>query len=169
MSWFSFPTQLHRRVWGFFYPLSSGRSTGDGSLMSFQLLFFKINIKMLKKKKVSWILRSLHPMGSRLCLLCIAVFVNTCALSMDSVKLGAVCCPFNSLSALLALPLYWGDTIATCGLIIHLFDTLTRGNNSTSKINPLVITKTALTCTTKHSEDVIFNFFMQKKTHFCDC
>ena len=45
MSWCSFGTQLHRRVFCFpFFSLSSGRSTGDWSLMSCQSLFLKINL-----------------------------------------------------------------------------------------------------------------------------
>ena len=162
MSWFSFGTQLHRRVWVFF-PLSSGRSTGDGSLMSFQLLLFKINIKMLKS------VLNFEESTSHGFWIVFIMYCNLCkhVCSMDSVKLGAVWCPFTSFlpfgpshstEEILLSPVGWSFiwySHWTCSL---------RGNNSMSKTSPLVVTKTALTHVELNTVKMWFLISLCRKT-----
>ena len=87
--------------------------------MSFQLLLFKINIKMLKS-----VLNFEESTSHRFWI----VFVMYCNLckhmcSVDSVKPGAVCCPFTSFSAL--WPSHSTEEILLSPVVDHLFDILT--------------------------------------------
>ena len=111
-------------------------------------------------------MRSLHPMGSGLCLLCIAIFVNTCALwTVSNLELCVAPSPLflpfgpsHSTEEILLSPVGWSFiwySHWTCSL---------RGNNSMSKTSPLVVTKTALTHVELNTVKMWFLISLCRKT-----